>query len=90
MDRGIETAALLERLVTALRLGMEGRAQSDLAEFMTRLLPWIEAHAAALGEAEAALLNTMMAAQERGDLLLIADLLEYDLPASKLAGVLGG
>lgn len=71
--------------VEAFRLGMEGRGSDALMRLMDCLAPALEANAALLGANEVELLNLMVAAQQRGDYIFVADLLEHLFPNSALA-----
>lgn len=79
----------LQRLqaITAFRLGREGEGSNALVKFIDGLAPVLESNSALLGPDEAALLSEIMAAQQRGDYLFVADLLEYLLPATALGGI---
>ena len=75
-----------QAIIQLLRVGMEAQAHSELARLMEALLPYLQRHANDMGPAEVALINNMVEAQSRGDSLFLADLLQYELPQTKLAG----
>ncbi len=70
--------------VEAFRLGMESRGNDSLMRLMDCLEPLLAKNSAALGKNEEELLNLVVAAQQRGDYIFVADLLEYMLPNSAL------
>lgn len=85
----VQTECDLQRVraITAFRLGREGEGSAALVKFIDCLAPALERNSDLLGGDEATLLNEIMAAQQRGDYLFVADLLEYLLPATALGGI---
>ena len=73
--------------IRAFRLGKEGEGSSALVQFIDRLAPMLESNSVAIGEDEAALLQEIVAAQQRGDYIFLADLLEYLLPQTTLGSL---
>lgn len=71
--------ALLQEVVTACRLGMEGMAGDRLTRFVDRLQADLSALPLPLLQRLVPLLGEMLAAQERQDLLGVADLLQYEM-----------
>ena len=72
----------------AFRLGRDGEGNETLSVFIDRLLRVIpKMEHLHMGEFQT-VLELMLCAQERGDYLLVADLLEYEL--SKLLGGVTG
>ncbi len=70
--------------IEAFRLGMEGKGSDAMMRLMDCMAPLLEINAAHLGADEAALLNLIADAQQRGDYIFVADLLEYMVPDSAL------
>lgn len=68
--------------ITAFRLGREGEGSDALVRFIDTLAPLLEQNGAHFGADEAALLNEIIEAQQRGDYLFVADLLEHILPCT--------
>ena len=64
----------------AFRVGMEARANEEFVGFIDLMLPLLgrESHAQAALEL-APILPEVVAAQQRGDFLRVADLLEYEI-----------
>ena len=75
----------LHSAIRSFRLGLEAQANSDLVKLIDVLAPYMEANATKMGKVEVELLNEIFAAQSRGDVLYLADLLEYEFPKSELA-----
>ena len=71
-------AAVL-RAARLFRLGMDGDANSSLVVLVDDLATRLAAGELAAGETIAELLGQVLAAQERGDVLGLADLLEFGL-----------
>ncbi len=70
--------------IEAFRLGMEGKGSDAMMRLMDCMAPLLENNAAHLGADEAELLNLIADAQQRGDYIFVADLLEYMVPDSAL------
>ena len=70
--------------VEAFRLGMEGRGSDAMMRLMDCMAPLLESNAADFGANEAELLRLIVDAQQRGDYIFVADLLEYMVPESAL------
>ncbi len=68
--------------VEAFRLGMEGKGSDAMMRLMDCMAPLLESNAAHLGTDDAELLNLIAEAQQRGDNIFVADLLEYMIPDS--------
>jgi hypothetical protein len=73
--------------VEAFRLGMEGKGSDALMRLMDCLAPVLEANGDLLGSNEVELLNHIVAAQQRGDYIFVADLLEHVFPGSVLGSL---
>ncbi len=84
MSEGGAINELCQQVVNSLRLGLEAQAHHEMVDLMDAMLPFMEANAGRMGPAEVALINNLLAAQGRGDLLYVADLLEYELPRTAL------
>ena len=73
-----EAVELALRTARSLRLGMEAQGQIDLSEFVDALLPLLQRpEYRELSREIAPHLPLVLKAQERGDHLFVADLLEY-------------
>jgi len=79
-----ECADNLAEVIESFRLGREGQGSVAFTKVIAYLMPRLEQHMAELTQADVSLLNEMSAAQERGDFLFVADMLEYLLPTSTL------
>lgn len=69
------------------RVGAEGegsRGLLDIINTITSLLNGKDVQDAAIDKEDLSLLNDVAQAQQRGDFIYIADLLEYELPKSAL------
>ena len=69
----------LDRSAAAFRLGHDGEGNELLGQFIDgflRVLPGMEQSSIARSQA---ILEPMLQAQQRGDYLFLADLLEYEL-----------
>lgn len=85
MNTGLSDAeSLRSEAITAFRLGREGEGSAALVKYIDAIVPWMECNGALLGADEVALLNEIIAAQQRCDYLFVADLLEYLLPQTAL------
>lgn len=73
--------------IEAFRLGMEGQGSDALVRFIDCLVPFMESNSAMLGQDESELLNLVFAAQQRGDYVFIADILQYVFPNSVLGRI---
>lgn len=69
--KGIETA-------NYFRLGYEGAANSSFVELIDAILLFCQHHKQ-VGEQINNILNVMIQAQERHDILFIADIIEYEI-----------
>ena len=84
----MHTEQLLVTAIESFRVGREAQGCEALAAFMARLNLLINHHADALTEVDVALVNAIARAQARGDLIYVADLLEYELPRCELGQLL--
>ncbi len=71
--------------VEAFRLGMEGKGSDAMMRLMDCMTPLLESNVTHLGANEMELLNLIAEAQQRGDYIFVADLLEYMVPDSALS-----
>ena len=78
---------LLE-VIESFRLGREGQGSAALSKAIDLIMLKMQQHAAELTQDDVVLINEVLAAQERGDYLFVADILEYKLPASTLGKVI--
>lgn len=60
------------------RLGYEGAANSTFVEFIDAIIKYCEKHKH-IGEQLNSILNIVIQAQERHDILFIADIIEYEI-----------
>jgi hypothetical protein len=68
--------------IRSFRLGKESRGSQSLKNVIDQILPELVGHEADLQETDLKLLQDILSAQVRGDVLYIADLLEYEFPCS--------
>jgi hypothetical protein len=85
----LDAAEALHLAIDSFRLGMDAQGSNALLRFIDLLGILLQANPSVLGPAESMLLNTLLAAQARGDHLYIADLLQYELPGTDLGKALG-
>jgi hypothetical protein len=70
----------LRQAVVLFRLGMDGGGSAALATFIDGLLVSMsDPEAAAIGPRALPLLKEIIAGQQRGDFLCVADILEYEV-----------
>ena len=79
----------LSEVIESFRLGREGQGSAALTKFIDFIMPRLEQYSAELTQDDIALLNKVIAAQDRSDYLFVADILEYLLPASALGKIIG-
>jgi hypothetical protein len=84
MSKNEACSDYLSEVIESFRLGREGQGSTALAKVIDFMAPRMEQHAAELTQDDVALINEVLAAQERGDYLFVADILEYLLPTSIL------
>lgn len=70
--------------IESFRLGMEGKGSDAMMRLMDCITPLLKINSSHLGTDETALLNLIIDAQQRGDYIFVADLLEYMIPDSAL------
>jgi hypothetical protein len=71
---------LLDEAVLRLRLGQEGAGFDALARFIDALVPELDAGRVPVDASRlAAALREALSAQERGDVLWVADMLEHEV-----------
>ena len=86
----METNNLLQSIHRAsnlFRIGAEGEGSRTLLDILKTITDYVQDHSvqyALTDQKSLALLNDIALAQERGDFLYVADLLEYELPESTL------
>ena len=73
-----ELASVAKAAATALRLGMTAQGSEALARLVDLLLPKLASEPALAGRCSS-VLTPILAAQERGDVLGVADGLEHEL-----------
>ena len=78
----------LAEVIESFRLGREGQGSAALAKLIDLLLPMLEQRKGEIVQDDIILLNNIITAQERGDYLYVADILEYLLPSSMLGKVM--
>jgi hypothetical protein len=77
----------ISEVIESFRLGREGQGSAVLTKLIDEFIPRMEQYAAELTENDVALFDTMFTAQQRGDYLFVADILEYLLPTSTLGKI---
>ena len=80
----------LKNTIEFFRLGVECQGSDSLSKFIDSFMPLIEVNADLLGQDEVNFLNELFAAQAREDYLFLADLLEYELPKTRLGELMQG
>ena len=78
-ERLTELHDVLMRSATLLRLGMDARANELVVRAVDGLAEIVPLFDEDLAQALGHLLNELVAAQERGDTLRVADLFEFEL-----------
>ena len=77
------------KAIISFRVGMEGKGSAALVDFIDCLAPEMENNSSLVGAEEANLFEQIFSAQQRGDYIFLADLLEYVLPNTKLGPLMG-
>ncbi|MFV2055951.1 MAG: hypothetical protein ACC707_05750 [Thiohalomonadales bacterium] len=82
MSRVENSSVYYTEVIESFRLGREGQGSAALRNLINLILPTLEKHKAEIAQDDILLLSSIIAAQERGDYLYVADLLEYQFPRS--------
>ncbi|NOZ52520.1 MAG: hypothetical protein GXP08_05165 [Gammaproteobacteria bacterium] len=76
--------------IRCFRLGMEPLGNDNLMKFADHLLPLLAHSKNLYQQHDNQLLETVFAAQSRGDFAYLADLLQYEIPTSGIGDLLYG
>jgi len=80
----------ISEAIRCFRLGMEPLGNDNLVKFADYLLPLLGSNANLYGASDNQLLESIFAAQTRGDFAYLADLLQYEIPLSGIGDLLYG
>jgi len=80
----------ISEAIRCFRLGMEALGNDNLVKFADYLLPLLGNSQHLYKERDNKLLDSIFAAQSRGDFAYLADLLQYEIPVSGIGDLLYG